>query len=276
MAEVRDPKFVIGNATVMLAPYTDDVYALTPDLNSIGMVKSVSMEQSADQIMLKNGIAQLTVDSQKSAVAMSLTFEGYEFSARNAMYSLGLTNTVVKRLRGTLTTAAASASTSFSIVSSPVPGDAASGITAIGDIPIGAVLLIQKASDPANVFVTKTTAVTTGAGPYVATVAALPTGVSFAVGDIVWIMNEIDAGSSRQDQFLCAKIVGTTSTDNEPIVVLFPKVRVMKGFSLSFSETDYSNMPFELTPYVMSKTELVGRTKLVGFDKTLARAYMGG
>ena len=90
MADIKEHKFVIGNATVMLAPFTEDVFALNPTDHSVGMVKSVSLEQQADQIMLKNGIQQITVDSQKSNVNMTTTFEGYEFSAKNLMYSLCL------------------------------------------------------------------------------------------------------------------------------------------------------------------------------------------
>jgi hypothetical protein len=276
MADVKDNKFVIGNATVMLAPFSADVFALNPDTHSVGMVKAVTITQEADQIMLKNGITQNTVDTQKSNVNMTTTFEGYEFSAKNLMYALGLQGSVVKRLRGKLTAAAAAAATSFSVESYPIPGDAASLIDAVGDIPNGATLLLQKADQPDNVYPCKAVAATTGTGPYVVTIDALPAGVSFAVGDTVWVVNEINAGSTEQDQYFCAKIVGKLSSNNEPIVVVMPKVKVAKGFNLSFSEQDHSNMPFELTPLVMTKTETTSTPKLAGFEKTIAKAYVGG
>lgn len=276
MADVKDPKFVIGNATVMLAPYNADVFALTPTAHSIGMVKAVTITQEADQIMLRNGVAQNTVDTQKSNVSMTTTFEGYEFSAQNLIYALGLQGTSVKRLRGSLTLAVASGGTSLSINSNPVPGDPTSLIDATSDLPIGATLLLQKAGEPDNVYPCKLTAATTGTGPYVATIAALPAGISFAVGDIVWVVNEINAGSTEQDQYFCVKIVGKFSANDEPIVVVMPKVKVAKGFNLSFSETDYSNLPFELTPLVMTKSETTAIPRLAGFEKTIARAYVGG
>lgn len=276
MAEVKNPKFVIGNATVMLAPFGEDVFALTPDEHSVGMVKAVTVTQEADQITLRNGVLQNQVDAVKSNVNMTTTFEGYEFSAENLMTALGLQGATVKRLRGTLTLAAEATDTSLSIDSFPIPGDTASGIDAVGDIPDGAVLLLQKADQPDHVYPVKTTGATTGSGPYVATVAALPTGVEFEVGDTVWVMNEIDAGSIDQDEYFAVKIVGTLSANDEPIVVIMPKVRITRGFNLSFSETDYSNLPFELSPMLMSKSETAARPALAGFERTIAKAYVGG
>lgn len=277
MADVKDPKFLIGNATVMLAPYDENPFGLTPDEHSIGMVKAVTLEQQADQITLRNGIQQITVDSMKSNVNMTTTFEGYEFSARNMLYALGLQGAVVKRLRGKLTAAVLANATTMTVESYPVPGDPTSLIDAVGDLPVGATLLVQKADQPDNVIPLKITATTTGTGPYVVTFGtSKPTGITFAVDDVVWIVNEIDAGSTEQDQYFCAKIVGTLSANNEPIVVIMPKVRIGRGFNLSFSETDYSNMPFELTPFIMSKSEVDARPELAGFNKTIAKAYAGG
>ncbi len=276
MADVKDQKFIIGNATVMIAPYSEDAFALNPTTHSVGMVKAVTMTQESDQIMLKNGVAQLTVDTTRSNVSMSTSFEGYEFSARNIMYALGLDGTVTQRLRGRLTADAASAATSLSVESYPLPGEPDSLIDATTDIPNGAQLLVQRASEPDFVYPVKATADATGAGPYDVTIAALPTDVSFSTGDTVWVVNEIDAGSFSQDDFFCAKIVGKLSANDEPIVVIIPKMKITRGFNLSFSETDYSNLPFEVEPIVMTATEVAGRPELAGFEKTLARAYLGG
>lgn len=277
MADVKDPKFVIGNATVMLGTYSENAFGLTPDLHSVGMVKAVTMEQQADQITLRNGVQQITVDSQKSNVNLTTTFEGYEFSARNLMYALGLQGTVVKRLRGSITAAVLAGATTMTVASDPVPGEPLSLIDAVGDIPVGATLLVQKATQPDNVIPLKVTATTTGTGPYVVTFGtSKPTGITFEIGDKVWIVNEIDAGSTLQDQYFSAKIVGTLSANNEPIVVVMPKVRISRGFNLSFSETDYSNLPFELTPFILSSSEVTARPEYAGFNKTIAKAYAGG
>lgn len=276
MANVNNPSFLIGNATVMVAPQATDVFSLNPDQHSIGMVKNVTVGVESDTIELRNGILQALVDSQKSNVRMTTTFEGYEFSAQNLYRSLGYAqNAVVQRRRGRLTAAAAAGATSLTIESLPIPGDANSGITAIGNIPSGATVLIQKANQPDYVFPVRTTAATTGSGPYVATISAVPTGMSFAVGDIVWIVNELDIGSTiTQGDFFCMKIAGTLSAYNVPLVVVFPKIKITKGFNLSFSETDYSNLPFEVTPYFLANSEISGRLAEIGVNMN-AKAYVG-
>lgn len=278
MAEVKNPKFVIGNATVMLAPFGEDAFALNPDAHSVGMVKAVSLEQTSEQIMLRNGIQQLTVDTQKSAVNFTATFEGYEFDAQNLTYALGVAGSTVKRLRGRLTANAASGATTISVESYPIAGDAESVIDAVGDIPSGATILLQNPDDPAEVYPVAATAATTGTGPYVVTVEALPAAVT--TGWIVWIVNELQVGSFEQDEYFCAKIVGTLSANDEPIMVIIPKLKVTRGFNLSFSETDYSNLPFELTPMLMTRSEVTSKTtdnpRYAGFARTLAKAYVGG
>lgn len=275
MADVKNPKFVIGNATVMLAPYTEDVFSLNPDDHSVGMVKSVALEQQSDQITLKNGIRQLTVDTQKSNVNMTVTFEGYEFDARNLTYALGIAGSTVKRLRGRLTADAADAALTVSVESYPVPGDADSMIDAVGDIPVGTTLIFQNPDKLDEVYPAKVSEATTGTGPYVVT----PEGgapAAMTTGWLVWVVNEINVGSFEADSFFCAKIVGTLSANGEPIVVVIPKLKVSRGFNLTFSETDYSNLPFELSPLLMSLSELSGKPELAGFDQTLAKAYVGG
>jgi hypothetical protein len=278
MADVKNPKFVIGNATVMLAPYSEDVFTLNPDDHSVGMVKSVTLEQQSDQIMLKNGIKQLTVDTQKSNVNFTSSFEGYEFDAQNLTYALGISGSIVKRLRGALTIAADADDTTMTVESYPVVGDAESVIDATGDIPDGATILLQNPDQLDEVYPLTVTAATTGTGPWVVTTEAIP--VAAAVGWIVWVVNEIEVGSFEEDDFFCAKIVGTLSANGEPIMVVIPKLKVTRGFNLSFSETDYSNLPFELSPIVMTRSEETSRVadnaKYAGFANTLAKAYVGG
>ena len=277
MADIKDSKFVIGNATVMLAPFSEDVFVLSPSDHSLGMVKAVTIAEEADQITLTHGVLQTIVETQKSNVTMPISFEGYEFSAKNLMYALGLQGTIVKRLRGKLTADVDPTDTTLSVESYPVAGDSESLIDDVGDIPNGATLLIQRADEPDYVYPLKATADTTGSGPYSVTVDAIPTGVSFTTGDTVWVMNELDAGATYQDEYFCAKIVGRLTANDEPIVVVLPKVRVSGGFNLSFGEQDYSNLPFELTPFVMSATEVSSKgSKYSGFNRTIAKAYAGG
>ena len=206
---------------------------------------------------------------------MTTTFEGYEFSAQNLYRALGYANNaVIQRRRGRLTANVASGATTISVESFPLPGDANSGISAIGNVPNGSTILIQKADQPDFVFPVRTTAAASGSGPYSLTVS-IPTGVSFSTGDIVWVVNELDVGSTvSQGDFFCMKIAGTLSAYNVPLVIVFPKVKITKGFNLNFSETDYSNLPFEISPYFLAASEVTGRLAEIGTNIN-ARAYIG-
>jgi hypothetical protein len=275
MANVQTPSFLIGNATVMLAPQATDVFSLSPDLHSIGMVKAVTVGVDSDTIELRNGILQNLVDSQKSNVRMTATFEGYEFSAANLYRSLGYaTNTVIQRRRGVLTANVAAGATTLSVNSNPVPGDTNSGITAVTNIPQGATVIVQRTGQADYAFPARVTAATTGSAPYTVTISAVPTGMSFSSGDTIWVVNEVDVGSQAPADFFCMKIAGTLSNYNVPLVVLFPKVKITKGFNLSFSETDYSNLPFEVSPYFLAASEVTGRLAEIG-SSVNAKAYIG-
>jgi hypothetical protein len=276
MADVKNPSFLIGNATVMLAPQSVDVFSLNPVDHSVGMVKAVNIGVDSDTIELRNGIQQALVDSQKSNVRMTATFEGYEFTAANLYRALGLAqNATVQRRRGRLTAAMAAGATTASVESNPIPGDTNSAITAIANIPAGSTILLQRANQPDYVYPARTVGAATGSAPYSVTIAALPTGITFAAGDTVWIVNELDVGSTiNQGDYFCMKIAGTLSAYNVPLVVIFPKVKVTKGFTLNFSETDYSNLPFEVSPYFLAQSEVTGRLAEIGTTVN-AKAYVG-
>lgn len=277
MADVKSPSFLIGNATVMLAPRTVDVFSLNPDAHSVGLVKAVTVGMEADTIDLRHGIQQNLVDQKRSGVRLTTTFEGYEFTAQNLYRALGYADVAFQRKRGTLAAAAAAGSTTLSITSNPIAGETASGITAVGDIPSGSTVLIQKAGQSDFVFPVRTLGATTGAGPYSVTLDdAIPTGTSFAIGDTVWVVNELNVGSQEDSDFFGMKIVGTLSNDDVPVVVVFPKVKIIRGFNLSFSETDYSNMPFEISPFFLAASEIPSGSRLTEIGtRVTGKAYIG-
>ena len=276
-SDVKSPSFLIGNATVMLAPRDVDVFSLNPTQHSVGMVKAVTVGMEADTIDLRHGIQQNLVDQKRSGVRLTTTFEGYEFTAQNLFRALGLADVAIQTKRGALTATAAAAATSITVASDPVEGQANTGITATGDIPNGATLLLQKTAEEDFVFPVRVGAATTGTGPYVVTLDdAIPTGQSFAIGDKVWVVNELDVGSQEDSDFFGMKIVGTLSNHGVPVVVIFPKVKIVRGFNLSFSETDYSNLPFEVSPFFLAANEIPGGSRLAEIGtRVTAKAYVG-
>lgn len=275
MATVKENAFLLGEATLMIAPFGGTpVFELQPDTHSIGMVRNVSLGQDADAVELRKGIQQALVDSKKSNVRTTLTAEVYEFSAQNLYYSLSVNKTASAVKRGTLKTSATGPQTTIVVNSDPLPGVASSAITAAGDIPNGSTILIQVDGTGNDlvlpVRVTATTTVATG--DYTVTVA-VPAGMTFPAGSKVWVVNEVDVGSTAEQDFFGVKIVGTLSNNQRPVTLVFPKVKVRKGFQITFDETNYGSMPFEFDPYFLSLSEVSGRLSEIGTTQ-LGKGYI--
>ena len=58
-----------------------------------------------------------------------------------------------------------------------------------------------------------------------------------------------------EQEFHSMKVVGLLPEGSKPIVLLVPKVRVIRGFSLGFSTDDFQAMPFEFGMFELTGTE---------------------
>lgn len=278
MADVQKNAFMLSSATLMMAPYGTDPFSLTPAANSVGMANEVAGTIDASTVDLRNGVAQVIVDSKRTGVTAALSASIREFTAQNFLRSLSLSRTSVQMRRGVLSAPAAGGAVSLSITSDPVPGDPASGLTAVGDIPAGATLLIQRAGEEDYVFPTRASGASTFVTPTftvpIAAPFAIPANMSFPVGTRVWVVNEIEVGSIEGDDVFSVKITGTLSNFNRPVVLIAPKVKVTAGFNLTFTETDYGALPFEMRPLLLSASEATGRLAEIG-TKAPLRLYAG-
>lgn len=281
MAEVQKSAFSLSGATLMLGKaFVDDVFALTPDVNSVGMAQEIRIVVDSSRNELLNGVSQSVVDSKRTGVRPSITGNVFEYTAQNFMRAQGLAGAALSPKRGVLTAAANAAAVSLSISSDPIPGEATSAITALGDIPSGSAILLQKPDGTDYVFPTKSSGAATGAGPYVVPIAAnfaIPAGMTFPVGTRVWIVQEIGVATIGEDDMFCVKVAGTLSNFDRPVVFVAPKVRLVKGFEVGFSETQYGSMPWELSPQLMSKGESTSKARLdeIG-TKRSGLIYVGG
>lgn len=85
---------------------------------------------------------------------------------------------------------------------------------------------------------------------------AIPTGVAFsAAAGRVSLVNKLDADPSLGNKNFSMKMVGIMPEGNKPITLLLPKVKITKGFSMSFSTENYGNLPFEFSPYTPVATD---------------------
>jgi hypothetical protein len=282
MADVQKSAFALSSATIMIGrAFVDDVFGLSPDKHSVGMVSEVNIALDSSLTELMNGVAQATVDSKRSGISASITGNVYEMTAQNFLRASALSTTAVPVKRGRLSTAIASGGVSLSIVSDPIPGEATSAITALTDIPAGSTILIQRGDGETDyVFPTVTSAAATGTGPFVVPIAgtyAIPADLSFPVGARVWVVHPVPVGDIDADELFCVKIAGTLSNFDRPVVYVAPKVKMVKGFGISFNETQYSSMPWEMKPLLMSRGEIASAVRLaeVGSRRS-GRLYVGG
>lgn len=270
MANIQTPAFMLSSATLMIAPaFTTDVFALTPALHSVGMVREISVNVDSSLIELKNGIAQALVESRRTGVSATITGTVFEMTAKNLMIASAIDPSgavVVKR--GVLTTALSAAAASVVYNSDPVPGQATSGVTAVGDVPSGSTIIIQRpGSEIDYVFPTISSGVTTGVGPWTTPIAgsyAIPAGMTFPIGSRIWILTPVAVADTTADALFGVKITGTLSSYDRPVTAVFPKCRIAKGFNLSYAESDYGSMPWELSPILLAASEATGRLAELG------------
>ncbi len=279
MADVQKSAFALSSATVMIAPaFVTPVFDLQPDLHSVGMAQEVNITVDSSVTELLNGVAQVLVDSKRTGVRSSISANIFEMTAQNFMRAQANSGTPVVMKRGVLTAALAAGAVSMSLNSDPIPGEATSAIASLADIPVGATVLIQRPGGEVDyVFPTVTSGAATGAGPYTVPIAtyAIPAGMTFPIGSRVWVVQQIGIANQDSDDLFGVKIVGTLSNFDRPIVAVFPKVRIVSGFTLAFSETAYGSMPWQMGPLQLSKGEATGRLTQIG-TRQPGIVYVGG
>jgi hypothetical protein len=277
MADVKTNNFMLSSGTLMISPFAQGALNTAFDLdaaNSVGLIKNLSTKEESSQIELRNGVRQLLADSQKSGVQVTLGAEVYEYTAQNLLYSLSLnrTATVIKASRLGGPAAAAAATLNLS-------GTAASASyqpLAVGDLTAGTVLLIKGSGDFAGrMFITRVQTTAT-ALTAVSISPALPAGMSFAINDGVYLVNQIPIGTTATQDFFSVKIVGTLANEDKPLVQIFPKVKITKGFNLDLTEDKYGSMNWEIQPYFMSTADIGAdaRLGLIGVQN-LAYSFIG-
>jgi hypothetical protein len=282
MADVKTSAFMLSSATIMIGrAFVDDVFALTPDKHSVGMVSEVNITMDSSLTELTNGVAQATVDSKRTGLSTAISGNVFEMTAQNFLRAQGITTAATPVKRGILMGSAAGGSTSLSVASDPIPGEATSALTSVGDIPAGSTILIQRGDGETDyIFPTVSSgAATLNAGRYtipIAGASAVPADMSFLIGARVWIVQPVPVGDIGDDEFFCVKIVGTLSNFDRPVVYIAPKVKMVKGFSAAFNETQYSSMQWELKPHMMSRGEIAsgGRLSEIGARRT-GRLFVG-
>jgi len=234
-------KFLLSTATVMIGAMAD-LHKLNPTEHSIGLVKNFQVTSDPGYLDLGQGITNQVVMSVKNQDGIKASMEVYEFTLRNLAYGAGLDGS----------------GTSFDVMPNPWAVSAASTSTSIktgvditADLDAGDFIFIQKGvEDVVHIAKVDTVAFATSESTVtLETGFEIPTGMSFNVGDRFGKIKKLAIGGDVFQPTLAAKVVGLLPGDNTPFTILFPKLKITKGLGVSMQADNYSNLPFEFTPY---------------------------
>jgi len=245
--EARSIDFLVGTATIMLG-LPADLRDFRPETHSIGLVKNVKLMAEATYIELTQGIRNSVVHSVKTGEPVRASAEVYEFNAANWSYALGFSgyNVGIPALNAgtaTITTVEALVPSGGILAPADLTGYDNFTLSTVTNFAVGDYVLIQVGYN--DVVVPRR--ITTIAGSVI-TVDAPIKNVAFPAGVTVNKCLVVPVGRKSDQPFLAAKIVGSMA-DGREIAIEIPKLRVTKGFDITFQTSDYANMPFEFTVY---------------------------
>lgn len=240
--EAKTTEFLLSTATVMVGPAAD-VFGLTPDKHSIGLVKNVQAGADPKFVELTQGINAQVVMSVNTELQTRISAEVYEYTARNFAYAAQLDGS----------------DTSFDplTVVSTLSADAATGTTLNlsagdgADWEAGDYGAMQDGDSPDKVHIFKVAsvavdAVTLDEG------FAIPATVTYSkLTTKIYKVRNIKVGAVPEQPVFGVKMVGLLPGSGQPVTLIFPKVKITKGLNLAFQTNDFANMPFEFTPYAL-------------------------
>jgi hypothetical protein len=248
--EAKTSTFLLGSATVMIGPVAD-LWDMEPSTHSIGLVKNFSITAAPTYTELTQGTKNQLVYSVLTDNKVTASMEVYEYTAKNLSYGLGLDGSALETISLT------------HVSNADVVGDGTIATVVIAsvsdihaDFPVGGAVMVQELGGTDQVHIAKTVSAT-----YASTALTLvldkpfPDGVTFHSGSLVSPVNTVAVGAKTDQPFLAAKVVGILPQNNEPCVILMPKLRISKGFTLAFQTNQFGNLPFEFEPYELTSVD---------------------
>ncbi len=230
-------EFMLGTATVMIGAPAD-LFDLKPATNSIGLVKNFTITADPTYTELTQGVQNTIVDSVLTGNPVKSQMEVFEYTAKNIAYGLGLDATSAYSALSVATTTSGTGS----------PNDTSVVVASATGIVTNDYIMIKIDTDD-HVIIRKVTNVVSN------TLTVSPAIVeSIPASTPVVKVNMISGGKKTAQPFYSAAVAGQL-TNGEQILLLLPKVRIVKGFSLAFRADNYGNLPFEFTSYDLVSTD---------------------
>lgn len=229
LAQTND--FMLGTATIMIGKQAD-LYDLNPAMHSIGLVKNFTITSEPEYTELTQGTKNRVVASVMTNNPVRCTMEAYEFTAKNFAYALGIegaADMVAQTISSTSTAAVTALATAISVTS-------ATGMTA------GKYLMIIVDNED-NFVVRKIVSVATNT-----ITVDKPLPAIAATGVTVRLVNLVNIGAKDDQPYYAAKIAGKLAS-GEQVVLMLPKIRIVRGFNMAFKSDNFGNLPIEFTIY---------------------------
>lgn len=247
--EAQTSDFLLSTATVMVGPPAK-VFELVPETHSVGLIKNVLASSEPTFSELTQGVENVVVASAQTGTQSRISGEVYEYTARNIAYAAGADATGQEYDPSTDEFTLATAVTSGSATSTLALTAGSGAKWAAGDWGV-----IQDKNNPDRLHPFKVASIATDTLT-LKTGYAIPTGQAYATADsVVYKVHAIGVGPKRVQPVFGVKMVGLLPSTGEPVTMIFPKVKITKGLSLSFQTDNWQNMPFEMTPYALLKTD---------------------
>lgn len=234
LGEAKTNEFMLGTATVMLGAQSE-LMDLNPTDHSIGLVKNFSVTAEPQFTELRQGVRNQMVYSKLTENSVRCSMEVYEYTASNLAYALQLNGQDFAPKTVTSNLDAAIDGTSTPVSDIDVTASDGANFTAGDHIMIDAgndLIITREVSSVAVDTLTVTPDIK----------IAIPANAEIKV------VNVMDMGHDNEDSYYALKAVGRAA-NNEPMVILMPKVRITNGFSVNFQTDDYGNLPFEASCY---------------------------
>lgn len=248
----KSDMFMLGTATVMLgAP--EDLYDLNPEAHSVGLVKNFTLEGTKERTELTQGTTNDVVFTLTTGATTRGSFEMYEYTEKNMAYALGLEGS-------SLTTATGDAHVTSGAVSFSGGSATLALVNGVGqDIKVGNHVSIRDPGTENIVLaeVTSVSGITSGTASTATIDVEIPDSnstLAIPAGSFVTVINILQVGSTDVDRNYSAKVCGQLANGTW-ITLLFPKVRVSSGLSMSFGTDNFGNIPFEFTPLKITNSD---------------------
>ena len=228
-ASAQTDAFILNEATLMIGPL-GSVKDLTEEEHSIGLFKSLQIQNARTFTELMQGVRQDVVASVLTSDNWTFSGEGCEFSPRQLAYYLGQDGFEFSTDKVATTT-----------ITAPVAKAAATITVALAtNLAVGDYITLGQMGD------------NNGLVFQIEAIAAMqitldrPTVTSFAQGATVYKLNALrsNTDSCTGANYFSAKIV-SQNVGCDPIVIWLPKIQITSGLTLNFGADNFMASPME-------------------------------